>query len=572
MYEEHMSLFDQVTSGLKRSATSGVSNSISTITGISGDIVQPLVESSIDAASNALQERIFKKARTTAEKAAGADSRTSIDRSNQTMPYSAMLIGRGAEVGQIGRQYQPASTLKLPTKGAKLHNAFAEQVKAWGGVDCRMSFAYKAILPVVFAQNTLPITRYYTHQVFRHRLNGINAGAFADTTTAWHQTLGPDDSLIRAIPPTGSSTATITGWDTSIRSPFRMPQSGTVQWSRFTQTHLENIGWNCNPFKLKSSTDQTVSADIGSVTSVLCYPNAPYNGIDINTPIVSMPGQQPKTAQAGSGTNDTSCYYRSQTDEGMISYQMCNDGTTPVVCDVVITQLKKGEYLTSDDLTNGSIKAIESAYGQGYLNMCLPQRGVINFDGRLPASTDPFTNSQVEFMPAAALKFYNGVQVSGTVLHPFKQVARDQFIIAAGSVKPFKFKLPAQNYYVPDYDQGGGLHCADFTYIVSVAFSTVATPVVEANTAGTSSTIVDRRGNSLNVSITGTYTERPLPCYLSEYNNNYFVNGVLKQPFYTAATLPTITRANIIPPEDATRGTQISSAQSIVGPFTTERV
>lgn len=566
-----MSLFEQVTGGLKRSAAQSITDSISTLTNVDSAIIQPLVESSIDAASNAVQERVFKRARRSVDKASGADLRSNIDRSNQSMPYSAVIVGRGAEVGQIGRQFQPCSTLKLPAKGAKLHNAFAEMCKAWGGVDCRMSFAYKAILPVNFTANTLPVTRFYTHQIFRHKLNGINAGSFADTTTNWHQTLGPDDSLIRAVPPTGSATAAITGWDTSIRSPFRMPTNGTVQWARLTQTHKENIGWNCNPFKFKSSSDQTTQSGLTPATSVLCYANAPLLALDDNTPVTTMPGQQPKAATTGNMTNDTSCYYRTQNDEGLITYQMCNDGTTPVVCDVVITQLKKGEYLSSDDLTNGAIKSLENAYGQGYMNMCLPQRGVINFDGQIPTLNDPFFNSRVEFMPAAALKYYNGVTAAGTTLHPFKQVARDQFIIAAGSIKPFKFKLPSENYYAPDYDQGGGNHLCDYTYIVSVAFSTVATPVVESNTGATASTIIDRRGNALNVSVTGTYSERPLPCYLSEYNNNYYVNGVLRTPYYTA-TIPTITRANIIPPEEATRSTQNSTAQSIVGPFTTERV
>ena len=172
------SLFDVV--------MSGGSEMISQGTGIPAPMVESILRTGIDTLSQSSQQNVINDAQHAAEQLSGGNTRD-FERSNISMPGAALIPGRGAELPMINNQFQKPSRLKLKPSGAKMHNAFAEQVKAWGPVDCKMSFAYKAILPVVLAANVSPPTRFSNHMFFRHCAN-VNAGNYSSETTAWHNT------------------------------------------------------------------------------------------------------------------------------------------------------------------------------------------------------------------------------------------------------------------------------------------------------------------------------------------------------------------------------------------------
>lgn len=539
---------------------------ISQGTGIPAQLVENILRTGIDTLSQSSQQSVINDAQHAAEQLSGG-SRGDFERSNVSMPGAALIPGRGAELPMINAQFQRPSRLKLKPSGAKMHNAFAEQVKAWGPVDCKMSFAYKAILPVVLTANNSPATRFHHHMFFRHCLNS-NGVAYNSENVAWHNTLGPDDSLIRQAPPAGSlNGAAPAGYNTSLRSPYRYPLSGAWQAVRLNRPILENIGWNCNPLKFITADNTDTSSALVKGTPFV-YKNAPTYTTDNAFTHPSLPSQQPRAATVGDSSTSTACYYRSQMSEGNVSYQFCNDGTSAVVVDVVITKLKKGKTYTTCPAYLG---AMLSAFGTGYMNMTLANRGVINLAGGAPSASDIYDNSKVEFLPEKALKYY-AQTASATAAVPFVFVARDQFMIAAGSVKPWSFALPAVNYdartYMQDTSETEFLHdIDDMTYCVSVSYSTVSTPLVESGTVGRS--VIDRRGNAINVSVTGTYKETPHPCYLSDYVNNFYVNGVLNAPYFTGAP-PSLARVNILPPESGSRTDADGTSYMVVGPSNTQ--
>lgn len=542
-------LFQRVMAGVRPLAVAAASQA----TGLSSSAINFGIDTAMDAASSGVQQATLSGAKRLVDQMTGAGEQD-IDRDNVNMPPAAIIPGRGAEVSIISKGFQPGSRLKIPGGGAKIHNAFAEQIKAWEPVTAKCSFAYKGLLNVSFVASDHPKTRYYSHQFFRHCHLGINNQSHADNTTAWNTTLGPDASFTRLVPASGGSAYTaVTVANTTLSSAYRFPPSGSTQVIRLTRNMLENIGWNANPFKHVTATTTAVNNTLTTSTPVV-YADASTYAVDtIANATKSLPSQQPRNMSIGGALTDSaSSYYRSQFGSGLVNYQFCNDGTTPIVVDVVITKLKKGEVVgtPSDYVIN-----LESAYKQGYLNMCLGNRGVVDLGGDGLNSSDIFSDSKVEFMPAKCLKYYNKANTNEP--RPFVHVVRDQFIVDAGSVKPYEFKMPSINYYAADYDALNN-YVDDLTYCVSIAFSTLSTPCIET-LVGSGNAIIDRRGNSLNMSVTGTYTERCHPVYLSEFNNNWFTNGILSKPVYLG-TPPTIARSTVIPPEMATRGSTQGSA------------
>lgn len=542
-------LFQRVMAGVRPLAVAAASQA----TGLSSSAINFGIDTAMDAASSGVQQATLSGAKRLVDQMTGAGEQD-IDRDNINMPPSAIIPGRGAEVSIISKGFQPGSKLKIPGGGAKIHNAFAEQIKAWEPVTAKCSFAYKGLLNVAFTAGVNPKTRFYTHQFFRHASLSINSSTHADNTTAWNNTLGPDSSYTRLVPASGGSAyAVLAGVNTTLKSPYRFPQTGGHQAIRLTRNMLENIGWNANPYKHMTATTTTLSSTLTYTTPVVYADASNYVIDNASQATKSLPSQQPRNmSQADGAVGSASSYYRSQFGSGLVNYQFCNDGTTPIVVDVVITKLKKGEAVgaPSTYVTN-----LENAYKQGYLNMCLGNRGVVDLEGEGINSSDVFDNSKVEFMPAKCLRYYNRANTNEP--RPFVHVVRDQFIVDAGSVKPYEFKMPPINYYAPEYNAENDF-IDDLTYCVSVAFSTLSTPAIETIT-GAGSAIIDRRGNSLNMSVTGTYTERCYPVYLSEFNNNWFTNGILTVPQYIG-TPPAITRSTVIPPEMSTRGSTQSSA------------
>ncbi|UOF78231.1 hypothetical protein [Circoviridae sp.] len=530
-------------------------------TGFSQQSVDNAFDTMMDVSSVGVQQAILNQAKRTVDQMTGAGEQD-IDRDNINMPLCSIIPGRGAEVGIAGKGFQGGSKLKLPAGNAKLHNAFAEQIKAWEPVTAKMSFAYKGLLDVSLKTDiTSPATRFYTHQFFRHCSLTINNSSHNETTLDWNKTLGPDNSYIRKVPPSGTAYSVPGGGNTGLKSAYRYPQQGKEQVVRMSRVILENIGWNANPYKyVTCNTTSTSLTGTLTTTTPMVYANADIYSQDsaTNQPR-SHANLQPKDMTAESTpANSTSCYYRSQFGTGLVNYQFCNDGTTPVVVDIVVTKCRKGQFFSTPSTY---VSTLESSWKQGYLNMCSGNRGVADFQGNSIRSADIFDDSKTEFMPKKCLTYMNEAN------RPFQFVVRDQFIVDAGSVKPYEFKMPALNYYSPDYAQSNEF-VDDLTYCVSVAFSTLSIPIIETLTTG--SAIIDRRGNSLNMSVTGTYTERIHPVYLSEYNNNWYVNGALTVPIYVDGSVPTVARSTIIPPETAQRGSTTASAYIVQGPSNTQ--
>lgn len=227
------------------------------------------------------------------------------------------------------------------------------------------------------------------------------------------------------------------------------------------------------------------------------------------------------------------------------------------------------------------------SYGCGYVAQQLGQTGGTDLNGRSPKPQDCVFDAKVPFMSASLLKIPNkptttavfgppnsilfpaGYEYAG---HPWKQDMRDQFVVAAGAQRSWTFTLPSMNYFSPDYRQGGGATSIDFTsesglatgvdnaitsslvanagpqmvqpgndfsivddlsYIVTIGCSACPMPVMELNSAWPSGSIVDRSSGGINVSVTGSYTEMPMPVYVKEKRTKWNVNGALTVPSFT---------------------------------------
>jgi len=187
--------------------------------------------------------------------------------------------------------------------------------------------------------------------------------------------------------------------------------------------------------------------------------------------------------------------------------------------------------------------------------------------------------------------------------HPFKQVARDQFIVSAGSTRNWSMSLQAMDYYAsryaqwqagppPDPPPGGGPYALiegydnesncvdDLSYIVSIGVSGVPAPYVEYNKGDAYpdstvplASVIDRRGTACSVSVTGAYKETCHPVYLSQVHTDTYINGRLDIPMYDFPTLPKdvpqLTTNDIASIAQAVRTTDVSSALIGMGPFNT---
>lgn len=541
----------------KNHMMAAAANAMSRATGMSMDAAAEALNTLSSAGQQAAQAAGRKRARNES-----GQSRSEMERSNITLPHAFFMPGRGAELSQLTKGYQGFSKLNLPPGNAKIHNAFAEMSKQWSPVECGAAFAYKGILNSTVVAGSPAPTRFYTHQFIRHYGNYVNGPSYASNTTNWNNTLGPDSSLVRKIPANNGSAygaADVSGFSGNLISPYRYPQQGDWQAMRLTRVVLENIGWVANPLKFITDRAATASASLAS-TYPYVYNDPLYQvGYSAAYAVNSHPNLQPRNMAVNDNAKDTACYYRCQQGVGSVAYQFANDGTTAVVVDIVVHKLKKGQTQTS---FSTATTALENQYKQGYLNSQLANRGALDLSGAAPSDVDIFVDSKVEFMPKQCLKYTPSTADRSP--RPFVQVTRDQFIVAAGSVKPYKFNLPALNYDARNYNSTAVVD--DLTYIVSVAFSTAPVPIIESGTSAYA--VVDRRGNSLNMSVTGNYNEKPHPVYLSDFNPQWYLNGVLNAPYYQTA-VPTLYRSEIISPDTASRGPLDSTSYIQVGPSNT---
>lgn len=517
---------------------------------------------------------------------------------DNSMCPAQLIPGRGAELS-----YQQLNILKAikfktgESVGPPLTDAYGREKILYQGQTVMHAFAFKMQLGMPaysISGDSVPTNRFYCHNVFRHVLAGPNNTAqidkpYGNRTQSWNETLGPDRSLVRQLgavvqgaSQVGTAYVVPSGTlalNTTLLSPYRYPLNGGFMYSRVTRQMLENMGWNANPIKLPAIVAGTGGLGPG--------PLQVYNQAQasLSTGIVSWPHQIPVDTDTVS--NGPSYYYRSQFGRGQVSYCFNNDGTNPVVIDIVITRIKKGQSLLKGDMTE-----MVAMYQKGYLNYSYANDGQADLAGQPPAAVDVTTNARGPFLPAKALENYKRTQTgfgsaTNTASAPFKQVARDQFIIAGGASRNWSTYLQSMDYRASAFahyqngDPGTGAtiagyddtsNCIDeYSYIFSIACSGVPAPYVEfAGTAGSVASVIDRRGTDCSVSVTGAYKEVPHPVYLTKANKDAYINGRLDVPgFDVSAVGLSLTTNDIANIGQATRGAANSTALIGMGPLNT---
>jgi len=496
-------------------------------------------------------------------------------------------------------------------------------------------------------------------------LNGLTY--VRGTSTDWNYTLGPDKSFVRKQPPLGSA-QDLLGPDLSddLMSPYRAPQNGTYMYSTLTMQALENIGWNLNPMKFRrpqntqigmpglTTTDYDPFKFINILQPPLLYPNAPvnvstnYDGSGIaygsgprdielfdgynshfsgykwarSFPNLQSYGSTATQKQPfdgivisgaiGEQLDATTSAYQSQFGPGSVHYTFANNGSCPIIVDVVVHTIKKGKVVntTTIPILNQTDQGVNNpswtgygkfqnrdslalTYGNSYMGQQLAQNGGTDLNGRQPLPQDVYFDAKTPFIPATLLTrpFKPATTAAFDVLdpggswyagHPYKQDMRDQFVVAAGAQRSWSFTLPSLNYYSPSYRQGGGPTvinastgtisgqdaqisaalsvassqagvdqgpipnndwsvCDDLSYIVTIGCSAVPMPVLE----GASGSVVDRASGGINVSVTGTYSEMPMPVYVKEKSDKWNLNGALSRPAFDGGGVST-TRVDLL--------------------------
>jgi len=504
--------------------------------------------------------------------------------------------GRGAELGLVNKLIDTPLAFKTgePAGPLRPQDPLSSVKQLYRGVRLAQAFAFKGVVPVQATSEANLSNRGYVHNVFRHynyATFGTGTGTYqlyGTDKAAWNNTLGPDSALVRTAPRvTGTQATDLTnaGLNATLTSPYRSPGNGAIMYSRLTQQFVENVGWACHPYKYVQASMQgtTGTGSTLSTAAPVVYNNS---GKEHWRYPKSLPAQQPTYPD---GTASSPYYYRSQQGKGKVSYDFSNDGTCPVVIDVVINKVKQGT--TWNPQGQGSVLGapllLDNAYKNGYGRIVTANQGFVDangLSGQAISNADCLTNSRTQFMPKAALKYANNASTSqaSTELHdmPFKQIARDQFIISAGASRSWRFELPALDYDPRRYGNrttdtdGNATTClvedivCDFTYIVSIAYSAVSTPVLEVPTGTTAKTaIIDRRSGDCNVSVTGQYEEYVYPVYLGkETLTTAYINSALDVPVYTTAPAAGIVSHNEIANlNQVTRGSTPGSALISVG-------
>lgn len=485
--------------------------------------------------------------------------------------------GRGGELSWTKQNLHKAIRFKTgETPGPPAHDAYMAEAQLYTGQKVSTGFAFKAILDAQLVQGTNENnTRFFVHNCFRHTLSescGIQlVSTYGPATLLWNHTLGPDGSWIRKDPANGGSCANPApvvgaGFADDIHSAFRYPPQGTCMFSRMNRMNLENFMWNANPLKIPF-----INPGLGFALATSTLEVYDNGGVDPSGIVAeSLPHQQIEQGVAAIPTppatvsNTRGYYYKCQAKQGTVAYQFNNDGTSPLVIDVVITRIKKGHEIAAG---NG---CINTAYATGYSNYMNAANFQADYGGQPVNPYDCLNNARVEFMPAKALQWASVVAgvSGGDLVRPFKQVARDQFVVAGGGTRPWSMDLQSLDYNANDYSQNGPTdkNADDLTYIISLGFSTLAAPLGEFTASAMA--VIDRVPQSVNCSVTGVYTENVLPVYLSKKTSTANVTGALDYTFYTTpeVTLPQLYGLDIANAGNIVRSNTQSSAYIQVGP------
>lgn len=527
-----------------------------------------------------------------------------------------------------------------------------------------------------------PDNTFITTHVFRHKDPRSMSPTMGDNSTLWNYTLGPDLSYARNTPDapggTGQLGTAITapaGFDNTLLTAERFPDTQKDVVPRYSIDANEQNSWNLNPCKtigVDFETPITASRDPVASGVLVTGPLPEYSYVPRAQPMYTFANSQPPPTPEGEpasgqqqqfgpqifqsipasqtcgtaaawystptispndpqsftqntvvGVGNPDGYYRVQSGQGSLTYNFSNNGTVPIVVDVVVTNLKKGKVIydsanfSAEPNTSGVYENNRDAYSKalfeqvsnGYLCANKGADSCSSFGGQGLDAQQPISDMKHEFLPE---KFFKkgiaksqfspgsvqdipapGERYNGIPGPQFNFIARDQFIIAPGANKPWRTTLPAMDYDARKYrsfDADGLVDIGarppedveknqpfenrvvydDRAIAVSFRFSNVAVPIAEVSTESTTGEIavIERGAAGLNVSCNGTYVEHPHPVYKVKANKTMYAQGVTCEPFYTTPTPQNIQleRVDIVNSAHSVRFADASSAYVNVGP------
>ena len=543
--------------------------------------------------------------------------------------------------------------------GTSLTNAQVAQKRVWHNKRLVQQFSFRAFMPVEAngvkdGADTSVFTRFVCHNFFRHKFSEMASARTSAGKLDWNSTLGVDASFIRKIPdsllssnpnvnppqygtwpfpPLSDGAVPLPIWSSSSKydlnliSAMRTPLQNQYMYSLCTKQHLENCSWNLNPLKTRIASIPTAPL---VVQPVYQYGNAPVaerndliTSVNNGYATQSMPNRQ---NGFGNETESNQEYtYDVQLAGGSVHYTFANESTCPVIIDIVIHTIKKGQTVNCESVRgfnqqaptpeldtndNKGIDFIGETYKQGFKNMVTQKAGIgpLNLAGREPNEGDCLYDAKTPFMPASALKHIPSVRHNAPTYNPsypnppayvgapFKQAGRDQFIIAAGAQRSWSMPLCSESYSSQKFRQGRGAGNVqavpwnndidikdmvnfegfvdpeildEHAYALSFGFSSVATPLFEGSidpTATVDPTVIDRSACGVNVRVTGSYKENIAPACLKHQSDMIFVDGQTVRPSYShSGPTPPTFHANIANSTQCVRTSSPRSANIGVG-------
>lgn len=452
-----------------------------------------------------------------------------------------------------------------------------------------------------------PDNTFITTHVYRHKDPRGMSPSMGDNSNLWNFTLGPDAAFARRKPDSAGGSGALgtaieepDGYDKSLKTAERFPTTQRDCIPRYSVDANEQNSWNLNPCK-------TIGVDFETPVTALQYiappgpvpvgPPAEYAYVPRAQPMYTFANSQPPPIPLGQPVSGTEQqygpqifqsipasqttgrsaawystpstgadnqgnvqvqvgapdgYYKVQSGQGSLTYNFSNNGTVPIVVDVVVTNLKKGKVIydsanfnkkanTSgvyENQRNAYSKALFEQVSKGYVNAHQGADSCSVFGGQGIEDQTPISDMKHEFLPEKYFKL--GIAKSqptpgdpaaipvlpfpalpdptyaGVPGPQFNFIARDQFIIAPGANKPWRTTLPAMDYDARKYrsfdadgiydlatttDPAGPVDADankpflnrvvydDRAIAVSFRFSNVAVPIAEVSSTSTAGEI-----------------------------------------------------------------------------------
>lgn len=396
-----------------------------------------------------------------------------------------------------------------------------------------------------YGKNTryVPDNTFITTHVFRHKdPRGMSVG-MGDNSTLWNYTLGPDNAYARRKPgalpgdPLGTAISPPSDYSDLLVTAERFPATQHDMIPRYSIDANEDNCWNLNPCKMIGLNFETPVEAVQSAASagnpgplekykyvpraqpLYTFANTQPPPVPVDQPITgdqqqfgpqifqSIPASQTTGRSAswwsqseivipGSsnidnvviGVGKPDGYYKVQSGHGSVNYTFSNNGTCPVVVDVVVTNLKKGKviydsanFVKNDPGPPAVVTNNRNAYSKylfeqvsdGYNKAMVGAESCSTFGGQGIFAPQVISDMKQEFLPQKYFK--KGVCKSqpnpgdsnqiplepvpgqDTPSYPsipgpqFNFIARDQFIIAPGASKPWRTTLPCMDYDARKY-------------------------------------------------------------------------------------------------------------------------